>query len=105
MGPRRFWNLPRSMITHMSGGQHLDMPTAWDTRTGILEPVTLVVAGPAYTTDVFCKPSVEDKRLGLEITLHNPGDRAATDPGRKRRSSRGTAARAARPKRRLPRKR
>ena len=77
-GPRRFWNLPRSTITHMSGGQHLDMPTAWDTRTGILEPVTLVVAGPAYTTDVFCKPSVDDKRLGLEITLLNPAETAAT---------------------------
>ena len=62
----------------MSGGQHLDMPTAWDTRTGILEPVTLVVAGPAYTTDVFCKPSVDDKRLGLEITLRNPAETAAT---------------------------
>ncbi|HYW79241.1 MAG TPA: hypothetical protein VE890_06660, partial [Thermoguttaceae bacterium] len=78
MGPRRFWNLPRSMITHMSGGANLDMPTAWDTRTGILEPVTLVVAGPAYTTDVFCIPSVEKKRLGLEVTLRNPSDRAVT---------------------------
>ena len=61
-----------------SGGQHLDMPTAWDTRTGILEPLTLVVAGPAYTSDVFCKPSVEEKRLGLEITLLNPGAKAVT---------------------------
>ncbi len=77
IGPRWFWNLPRGMISHMSGGQHLDMPTAWDTRTGILEPVTLIVVGPTYTADVFCKPSVESKQLGLDVTLHNPGDRAA----------------------------
>ncbi len=77
-GPRRFWNLPRSILSHMSGGQHLDMPTAWDTRTGILEPVTLVVSGPAYTTDVFCKPSVEKKELGLEISLINPSDEQVT---------------------------
>ena len=77
VGPRRFWNLPRSMITHMSGGQHLDMPTAWDTRTGILEPVTLVAAGSVYTSDVFCKPSVDEKQLGLEITVLNPDDQAA----------------------------
>ncbi len=72
MGPRRFWNLPRSMLSHMSAGQHLDMPTAWDTRTGILEPVSLVVTGPVYTTDVFCQSSVEDHQLGLDITLLNP---------------------------------
>jgi len=74
-GPRHFWNLPRPMVSHMSGGHNLDMPTAWDTRTGILEPVTLVVTGPAYTAGVFCKPSVEKKQLGLEISLFNPGSK------------------------------
>jgi hypothetical protein len=78
IGPRQFWNLPRNMISHMSGGQHLDMPTAWDTRTGVLEPVSLVVAGPSYTTDVFCRPSVDDKQLGLDITVFNPTDQATT---------------------------
>lgn len=77
-GPRHFWNLPRPMVSHMSGGQYLDMPTAWDTRTGILEPVTLVVTGPAYAAGVFCKPSVAKKQLGLEIDLVNPGDAPVT---------------------------
>jgi hypothetical protein len=39
---------------------------------------TLVVAGKVYTSDVFAIPSVKNKTLGLEVTLHNPTDQAAT---------------------------
>ena len=36
------------------------------------EVLTLIVAGQVYTSDVFAKPSVAKKNLGLEVTLHNP---------------------------------
>ncbi len=39
---------------------------------GIFETPTLTVAGPAYVADVFAKPSVKKRQLGLEITVHNP---------------------------------
>ena len=38
---------------------------------GIVNPVTLVSVGNAYTEDVFIKPSVQNKRLGLELTVRN----------------------------------
>ena len=69
---RHFWNLPHGWMSNQGVGHQFDMPIGWDTRTGILEPVTLVAAGAAYTGDVFAKPSVRKKQLGLEITLHNP---------------------------------
>ena len=41
-------------------------------QAGILEPPSFVAAGgTVYATDVFCKPSVKEKKLGLEITLLN----------------------------------
>ena len=45
---------------------------------GLVNPVRLVVAGPAYTEDVFIKPSVRNKELVADVTLRNPGaiDRA-----------------------------
>ena len=45
---------------------------------GIVNPVTLVSAGPVYTADVFIKPSVSQKRLDNEITLRNTADRKKT---------------------------
>ncbi|MGM0486014.1 MAG: glycosyl hydrolase 2 galactose-binding domain-containing protein [Planctomycetota bacterium] len=38
---------------------------------GIVNPVTFVSVGDAYTEDVFIKPSVENKSLSLEYTLRN----------------------------------
>ncbi len=38
---------------------------------GIVNPVTLVSTGDAYTEDVFIKPSVEKKRLVTEVTVRN----------------------------------
>ena len=49
---------------------------AADCRTGILEPASLVVAGPVYTRDVFAKPTVKNKRLGLEVTVESYEDDA-----------------------------
>ena len=63
------------------------MPTDWVTKfgpgnftypiwnhedSGILRTPTLIAGGAAYTGDVFCKPSVRGKTLGLEITINNP---------------------------------
>ena len=39
---------------------------------GIFETPTLIVAGPAYVVRRLRNPSVKNKELGLEITLHNP---------------------------------
>ncbi len=48
------------------------------TANGILEAPSLIVGGPAYTSDVFAKPSVKKKELGLEITLNNSTDKPLT---------------------------
>ena len=45
---------------------------------GIVNPVTLVAVGDAYTEDVFIKPSVEKKRLDVDVTVRNTDDRART---------------------------
>jgi hypothetical protein len=42
---------------------------------GIVNPVTLICTGPAYTEDVFVKPSVRDRSLGLEYTVRNAASR------------------------------
>ncbi|MFW6161612.1 MAG: glycosyl hydrolase 2 galactose-binding domain-containing protein [Planctomycetota bacterium] len=43
---------------------------------GIVCPVTLESVGKAYTEDVFVKPSVQNKQLGVELTVRNTDDRA-----------------------------
>ncbi|MFQ6130566.1 MAG: glycoside hydrolase family 2 TIM barrel-domain containing protein [Armatimonadota bacterium] len=41
---------------------------------GIVNPVTLVSVGNAYTEDVFVKPSVARKRLETDVTVRNTTD-------------------------------
>jgi len=48
------------------------------TESGIVNPVTLVAVGDAYTEDVFVKTSVEKKTLEAELTLRNTGGRDRT---------------------------
>lgn len=38
---------------------------------GIVNPVTLVAAGQAYTEDVFIKPSVQNNELVTDVTIRN----------------------------------
>lgn len=78
LGNRSFWNLPSNFLSSNMGiaGRH-DMPVAADVRSGILEPASIVVAGPVYTEDVFCQPSVKNKELKLDITVMNPEQQAA----------------------------
>ena len=69
--PYSFWTQGVTM--------NLDVPVANHYETGF--PMTspeLIVAGKAYTSDVFAKPSVQNKTLGLEITLHNPSSAPVT---------------------------
>ena len=58
--------------------QQLDFPVWNHLNNGILQTPTLVVAGKAYTADVFPQPSVKNKNLTLEITLKNPTDAPLT---------------------------
>lgn len=72
---RHLFNLPRERFH--SGGlpvtRFADFPVMFKVRrAGILEAPSLVAAGPTYTADVFCIPSVSKKELGLELTLRNP---------------------------------
>jgi len=63
--PIEFW--------HYSTTNALDMPMLGNYTSGFVwaEP-SLVVGGTAYTEDVFTIPSVTNKKLGLDITVHNP---------------------------------
>ena len=79
---------------------------------GIFETPSFVVAGPAYTSDVFCIPSVKKKELGLEISVANPTAAPLTvkianevAPARRRRRGedvRGEGADRRRPARKRP---
>jgi hypothetical protein len=65
--PYEFW--------HFNLTNFLDMPVLGHYFTGLVrgEP-KLIIGGQVYTSDVFAKPSVKSKSLGLEITLHNSAD-------------------------------
>ncbi len=72
--PYSFWHYNttrRLLLPILTSGK------AYPTGFVLGEP-SLVVAGEAYTADVFAVPSVQHKTLGLEITLHNPTSRAMT---------------------------
>ncbi len=73
---RRRWNLPMRYMT--SGFQELVYPVWRQTEMGIIGTPELVAAGETYVTDVFCKPSVGKRQLGLEITLAGNREHAKT---------------------------
>ena len=68
--PYDFW--------HYNTTNQLDMPVLSHYETGLLLTPSLIVAGRAYTSDVFAVPSVKKKTLGLEVTVHNPTEQAMT---------------------------
>ena len=45
---------------------------------GIVNPVTLVSVGNAYTEDVFIKPSVAERKLETDVTVRNTSDAERT---------------------------
>ena len=70
---RRTFNYPLSVTER--GFQHLAYPVWHHFQSGILVTPEFVVAGRAYASDVFCKPSVTRRELGLEVTVSNPVER------------------------------
>ncbi len=73
---RKHFNLPLS-FTHM-GFQDLAYPVWNAFQSGILVTPELVAAGPVYSADVFCKPSVARKELAVDVTVSNPTSQAAS---------------------------
>ncbi|HEV7301685.1 MAG TPA: hypothetical protein VGN72_20270 [Tepidisphaeraceae bacterium] len=45
-------------------------------QTGLTRPATLIVAGPAYTSDAFVRTSVKDMRLDADVEVTNPQGQA-----------------------------
>ena len=72
---RRTFNLPLAFFGN--GFQNLVYPVWNQKPLGILGTPELVSTGTAYAADVFAKPSVARKELGVEVTLTNPTGRAA----------------------------
>ena len=73
---RYMFNVPPDMF-YGAGGvgmtRYADLPVLTDVRgAAYFEAPSFVVAGPAYTSDVFAIPSVKKKELGLEVSVHNP---------------------------------
>lgn len=66
---RKHWNLPQKYLS--DGFQEFVYPLWNQKLMGIVGTPELVSAGPLYAADVFCKPSVATKSLGLEVTLQN----------------------------------
>ena len=67
---RKRFNLPLKYLGE--GFQDLAYPVWNHPQSGILVTPEFVVAGTAYASDVFCKPSVAKQELALEVTLANP---------------------------------
>ena len=69
--PYDFW--------HFNLTNNLDVPALGHYVTGfVLAAPQLIVGGNAYTSDVFAKPSVQNKSLGLEVTVHNSSGSAVS---------------------------
>jgi len=66
---RRRWNLPLQFFSN--GFQELVYPIWNQKLMGIVGTPQWIAAGPAYAADVFCKPSVADKKLGVEIAVQS----------------------------------
>ncbi|MGD0089054.1 MAG: glycoside hydrolase family 2 TIM barrel-domain containing protein [Planctomycetota bacterium] len=75
---RRAFNYPLSVTGR--GFQDLAYPVWSHFESGMLVTPEFVMAGPAYTADVFCQPSVARKELALEVTLKRPaGEKLAAE--------------------------
>ena len=68
---------PADWVTKF-GPATFSFPVWGHTESGILEEPSLIVAGKAYVSDVFAKPSVKNKTLGLEVSVTNPTSQPVT---------------------------
>ncbi len=80
IGLRGIFGMPPNALSSSNLGASVDFPVSAPKSDGdvpgISDYVKFVVAGgKPYVEDVFAKPSVTEKKLGLEITLENPEDR------------------------------
>lgn len=66
---RKKFNLPIKYFDQ--GFQDLAYPIWRHPQSGILVTPVLVMAGSAYVSDVFCKPSVKPSALAVETTVKN----------------------------------
>jgi beta-galactosidase len=69
---RRTFNTPLDFLGMGMGFQTLVYPVWNQRKSGIISTPELVSAGSTYAADVFAKPSVARKELGMEVTLANP---------------------------------
>ncbi len=65
---RKAFNLPRKFFG--DGFQDMAYPVWAHPESGILVTPELVCAGPTYASDVFCKPSIARKELGVEVSVN-----------------------------------
>ena len=64
--------LPTEFFNSNQGvSMQLDYPVWNHMENGILQEPSLVVAGGAYTSDIFARPSVKHRSLGVEVSVHN----------------------------------
>jgi hypothetical protein len=68
---RKIFNLP--LDWPHNGFQDLAYPIWGAFQSGILVTPEFVTAGPVYANDVFCKPSVANKSLTVDVSLSNSG--------------------------------
>ena len=69
--------LPADWVTKF-GPASFTFPVWNHEANGIVREPSLVVAGKAYTSDVFALPSVKNKALGLEVSVTNPTTQPVT---------------------------
>ena len=72
---RSMFNTPVAWVGSQNWiNQFFDFPIGtgeYGGKSGILATPSLIVAGEVYAADVFVKPSVRKKQLGIELTLMN----------------------------------
>jgi hypothetical protein len=79
---RTMFNYPANWFYEKGGvgaTRYADFPVLYDVHgAGIFEtPLLILAKGPVTVADVFVRPSVAKKTLGLEVTLRNSGAKAA----------------------------
>ncbi len=73
---RKTFNIPLSMFHE--GFQDLSYPIWNLPQSGILKTPVFSSAGSTYASDVFTLPSVANKQMSVQVTLHNAASTAST---------------------------
>ena len=83
---RRAFNMPLGFFGNQGFAQKMDYPTAGQSWTGLRDDVTLFATkASAFIDDVYVIPSVDEKKLTVEVTVKGAAGKAvkvgATVPG------------------------